>query len=363
MSDLPVWSEKFGRKFLEVINEAAAVSVDANGFVCWHEHLPSSVGQVDWRVGGIAGHYLGRVALPEGANWRDCIAVRKPEKPPEPPGVPPTAADVGKQVYVRDSEDQPWGAEPRTLYGVNFDATFPFWADTIAWPYAKLAEPPTAEPEPPAVAHAELPAWVEAMLGRFRLDGGEVDWLSRYGRILNDDLGLTERVDLCDLVGLLIEEVERRRRRAEIAEAQAARLSDTCAESLKQANDDLDRLRSQSELKSRVIGRLPLCPDHRDKVRDTCCWCEVERLRAQLADLPHNADCDLVLPPCHMWVVYRPTGSAAWVGRFYVDGVERGRRSDQWKARSYSVPGGDLADVADLYSSEASARKAAEARG
>lgn len=50
------------------------------------------------------------------------------------------------------------------------------------------------------------------------------------------------------------------------------------------AKDDLRKLRKENALLKRIISRLPLCPDHRDKVRDICCWCEVERLRKELAN-------------------------------------------------------------------------------
>ena len=40
---------------------------------------------------------------------------------------------------------------------------------------------------------------------------------------------------------------------------------------------ETERLEGQVRLLKRIIERLPLCPDHRDKVRDVCCWCEMER--------------------------------------------------------------------------------------
>ena len=58
---------------------------------------------------------------------------------------------------------------------------------------------------------------------------------------------------------------------------------------------DLDvvlRLQSQSSLKSRIIERLPLCPDHRDKVRSGCCWCEVEWLRKALRAIRDMPECN-----------------------------------------------------------------------
>ena len=45
---------------------------------------------------------------------------------------------------------------------------------------------------------------------------------------------------------------------------------------------DLERENSILSLKARVVDRLPLCPDHRDKVAGKpCLQCEVERLTRQ----------------------------------------------------------------------------------
>lgn len=41
--------------------------------------------------------------------------------------------------------------------------------------------------------------------------------------------------------------------------------------------DNTERLEGQVSLLKRIVDRLPLCPDHRDKVRGRCCWCEMER--------------------------------------------------------------------------------------
>lgn len=48
---------------------------------------------------------------------------------------------------------------------------------------------------------------------------------------------------------------------------------------------EIERLEGQVRLLKRIIERLPLCPDHRDKVRDVCCWCEMERQQRLTADL------------------------------------------------------------------------------
>lgn len=47
---------------------------------------------------------------------------------------------------------------------------------------------------------------------------------------------------------------------------------------------ELAEARQREALKSRVIERLPLCPDHRDKIRDRCVECDRERAVKQLAD-------------------------------------------------------------------------------
>ncbi len=48
---------------------------------------------------------------------------------------------------------------------------------------------------------------------------------------------------------------------------------------------EIERLEGQVRLLKRIVERLPLCPDHRDKVRDTCCWCEMERQQRLTAGL------------------------------------------------------------------------------
>ena len=48
---------------------------------------------------------------------------------------------------------------------------------------------------------------------------------------------------------------------------------------------ETERLEGQVRLLKRIIERLPLCPDHRDKVRDVCCWCEMERQQRLTAGL------------------------------------------------------------------------------
>lgn len=46
-----------------------------------------------------------------------------------------------------------------------------------------------------------------------------------------------------------------------------------------EAADEIVRLNGQLNLLKRTVSRLPLCPDHRDKVRDRCVECDNERLR------------------------------------------------------------------------------------
>lgn len=93
--------------------------------------------------------------------------------------------------------------------------------------------------------------------------------------------------------------------------------------------------------------------------------CEVEQLRAKLADLPRNADGDVVLPPCKMWKVRRLERAkplvSPLVSQCEIDAIERWGDHPVWKAREY----GDRqsrASLSDLYSTEASAKRAAEVK-
>jgi hypothetical protein len=264
MSDLPVWSEEFGRKFLELFPWAKAVSVDEDGEMHWFSSEPVRH-RAAWQSGTEPRDdgYLGRVALPEGANWRDCIVVREPEKPPEA--------------------------------------------------------------EPPAVAHAELPEWVEPMVRQAQsLEGWSAQYDSPLWATLLPSQGL-------HLAGLLIEEIERLRGKEQ--------------QLLDWGNDLAARCNGLTHSHERLVVTT-------DRVR-----AEVSQLRAQLAELPRNADGDVVFPPCDMWWVResRPVP-------FRVQSIERFATSDPCFACGLNL----TADarywvlLSDLYSTEASARKAAE---
>jgi hypothetical protein len=45
----------------------------------------------------------------------------------------------------------------------------------------------------------------------------------------------------------------------------------------------LERLQKENALLKRIIDRLPLCPDHRDKIRARCVECDNEELRRRLS--------------------------------------------------------------------------------
>ena len=44
----------------------------------------------------------------------------------------------------------------------------------------------------------------------------------------------------------------------------------------------LVKLEKENELRKRIIDRLPLCPDHRDKIHDRCVECDNENLKMRL---------------------------------------------------------------------------------
>lgn len=71
-------------------------------------------------------------------------------------------------------------------------------------------------------------------------------------------------------------------------------------------NARLDSLRAEVELRKRIIDRLPLCPDHRDTVRDCCVTCELDFVRRET-----TRTLDYVLRCCQEWLGAHPMPAEA----------------------------------------------------
>lgn len=54
---------------------------------------------------------------------------------------------------------------------------------------------------------------------------------------------------------------------------------------LRSAAEGIGKMQAENALLKRIVDRLPLCPDHRDKVRDRCIECDCEELRKRLAKI------------------------------------------------------------------------------
>jgi hypothetical protein len=49
-------------------------------------------------------------------------------------------------------------------------------------------------------------------------------------------------------------------------------------DAVRRLDAEVTRLEKQNELQGRIVVRLPLCADHRDKVRDVCATCQAEEM-------------------------------------------------------------------------------------